>query len=596
MNPSRADEALASFRRLVKYGNLVDRTAEMLTESDTRAKLIDPLFKNVLGWSETEIRREEPAGKGYADYILGAEYPYLLVEAKRTKPRFHLDADRSSRKLQLSGAHLLGQKKMKPHVEQAQRYAVELGCQFAMLTNGSQVVVFRAFTPGRAWVKGTALAWHDFKDIEQTFAEFYRLLARDSVCSGALSEEFDRIEKVTSSRFKAITYIPSPDLDLVRNPFWINLGQVIGPLLVDDPNDLTTRDEIIRNCYVTTGLSDQSDLQLDALLQDSGSKSLMDAGFTHIRAGAGGKTALDHGLTNDVQSGRVSTYLLTGGVGSGKTTFLRRFARVTRSDFVRRDCMWFHVDFLGIGNVSPSSLDSQLQSFCYLSIRKALDTEYRQYRPDSGEAMQALFAHPLEEARKSLLFGVPEGTEEWRKIVNEQVYRWEQDDQVYVKAILERSRASGRRLVFVLDNTDQLGETFQERVFLFAQRLSQEHRAICIVALREERFFAAYRRGIFDAFGERRFHIGSPSLSAVVGKRLEFGRERLRTLREQGAGVASYADKVDRLLETLIRSTTQKNPNIIRMLSCVSNGDMRYAHTCPVHEAWFGLTPVHFGA
>jgi len=40
-----------------------------LTESDTRAKLIDPLFKTVLGWSEAEIRREEPVAKGYVDYV-----------------------------------------------------------------------------------------------------------------------------------------------------------------------------------------------------------------------------------------------------------------------------------------------------------------------------------------------------------------------------------------------------------------------------------------------------------------------------------------------------------------------------------------------
>ncbi len=66
--------------------------------------------------------------------------------------------------------------------------------------------------------------------------------------------------------------------------------------------------------------------------------------------------------------------------------------------------------------------------------------------------------------------------------------------------------------MFVLDNTDQLGEAFQEAMFLFAQKVSDQFKALTLVSLREERFFAAYRRGVFDAFGDRRFHIGSPEI------------------------------------------------------------------------------------
>ncbi len=37
------------------------------------------------------------------------------------------------------------------------------------------------------------------------------------------------------------------------------------------------------------------------------------------------------------------------------------------------------------------------------------------------------------------------------------------------------------------------------------------------------------------------------------------------------------ANQIDSLLRTLIRSTTVDNANIVRMLACVSNGDMRHA-------------------
>ena len=89
----------------------------MLSEADTRAKLIDPMFRDVLGWYESEIRREEPAAQGFADYTFGIDTAYLLVEAKRTNPRFRLDAASNPRKLKLEGPHLLAQKKMRPPIE-----------------------------------------------------------------------------------------------------------------------------------------------------------------------------------------------------------------------------------------------------------------------------------------------------------------------------------------------------------------------------------------------------------------------------------------------------------------------------------------------
>ena len=174
---------------------------------------------------------------------------------------------------------------------------------------------------------------------------------------------------------------------------------------------------------------------------------------------------------------------------------------------------------------------------------------------------------------------MPEGSTEWTKEIGEIVDKLYNSDLDFVTALLKALVRKGLRLVIVLDNTDQLGEEFQEQVFLFAQRLSQEHRALCIVTLREERFFAAFRRGIFDAFGDRRFHIGAPDLSRVLRKRLEYGIKKFRDLVAGGELILTEEDlkQVETLIGVMIRSTTQNNTNIVRMLACVSNGDMRHA-------------------
>src|SRR5260221_1891351 len=124
---SPADEAFTHFQQLLQSKSLAGADSPKLSEADTRAKLIDPIFKSILGWHEGDIRREEPVESGYIDYTLGAESPYLLIEAKRTLPRFRLNDPNQSRRLRLSGPHLLGQTKVRPFIEQVARYAFDKG-------------------------------------------------------------------------------------------------------------------------------------------------------------------------------------------------------------------------------------------------------------------------------------------------------------------------------------------------------------------------------------------------------------------------------------------------------------------------------------
>ena len=237
------------------------------------------------------------------------------------------------------------------------------------------------------------------------------------------------------------------------------------------------------------------------------------------------------------------------------------------------------IDFLPIGNVDSNAQDERIISYVYQQIRTKIETEYPDKVPQDGLAIRELFADQLDRVKKTRLYGIPESSPEWIKQIGEVVDTLYTSDSDFVTAVLRSLVRRGLRLVIVLDNTDQLGEQFQERIFLFAQRLSQEHKALCIVTLREERFFAAFRRGIFDAFGDRRFHIGSPQLSHVLRARLEYGSAKFQDLAATGTLdiTSEELGQIEALLKILIQSATQKNANIVRMLACVSNGDMRHA-------------------
>jgi len=576
---SPADEAYRFFCQYLTSNTLFKLDDKLLSEADTRSKLIDPVFRDVLGWNEAEIRREQPVDKGFVDYVLGSDYSYLLIEAKRSRPRFNLNANGKNRRLKLDGPHLLANKKMKPFIEQAQAYAADAGVQFCLVTNGSQIIVFRPYFPGRPWRQGMAIAFHDHQDIKDHFSEFYSLLARTQVIAGSLVEAFEHLERTTTERRAVLDNLPDRNKELVRNRVWQQIAKIIRPLLTDQSDDLSQL-EVISNCYVTTPLADQTDKSLNALLQDTPSGHLYDAQFQDLRPDAQGKTAFSHSYKTDVWAGMQGrAYILTGGVGSGKTTFLRRFARIVEKDFVDRYAVWIHIDFLPIGNVDPMFIDSELRRFVYRRMREYLQANFKAELADTGDKIRELFKEEIQQARLTLLHGIDSDTADWNIAINKLMDELLKDDERFAFAALRSLQRRGRRIAVILDNTDQLGEAFQEKMFLFSQKVSHELNALCVVTLREEKFFAAYRRGIFDAFGDRRFHMGAPDLRQVLRKRLEYGRTKFRALAAADPGALNEHDlgRIDGLLRSLIASTTEQNENIVRMLASVSNGDMRYA-------------------
>lgn len=570
---SPADAAFQRFRALINDGSLASPSASEWSETDTRSKLIDPIFKSALDWLEIDIRRETPVAHGFVDYVLGADYPHLHIEAKRLSPRFRISAPSRARHLALSGPHLLGNKELVEEIEQAARYAAEIGSPVALLTNGDQFVIFRPYVPRRKWREGRAIVFHDLDDIREDFARFYSILSRERVRAGALVEALETAAGAALELHTPISSIHNPDAELVRNPYWGRISEIVGPLLTDDPQSATVQEEIIRHCYVRTPLADEANRAFDHLVRDTMPQFLRSADATDLRPGMHGVTAFDLAVEADVKGRKLGTYILTGGVGSGKTTFLKRFAGVVARRFVQEYCVWLHLDFIGIGSVAPHELESELTKYTFRKMRSLLEQHYPEVWPATGQRLRDLFQKEIAEAETTVLFDVPRDSEHWRIHVNQLVGRLFDDDQRLMSAVLRDAPRAGLRVVVVLDNTDQLGEKFQEAVFLLAQRLSREVGALAIVTLREEKFFAAYRRGLFDAFGNRRFHVGSPSLKDVIRKRLEFALRRIRASRL----ARDQKDDIELLLRTFIRSATEQNQNIVRYLQCVSNGDMRYA-------------------
>src|SRR5688572_20172691 len=419
--PSEADLALLRFRRLRKDLLTYDDVTEW-SESDTRSKLIDPIFCQVLGWTERDIKREEPSGDGYADYRIGSEYPYVHIEAKRSSPRFHIQAPSRARYLQLGGAHLLNNKDVRPHIEQAAKYGPDLGTVYAVLTNGSQFVLFQCQSDGKSWKAGTAVVFHDLEDIEERFSDFYEVFAADNVRNGSLRQALNIAGETDTILYRPAAWIEDYESELSRNPFWGKISQAVAPLLVDDPSDFTFQQQIVEHCYVTTALSDEVDADINRLLADRPSERLIAAGIHDLKPSPRGTSKLTYDLESDIKGRHTGTYILTGGVGSGKSTFLQRLRSGTSRALIDQFCVWVHIDFLDIGNVSTFELDETVRAFCFRNLRRALKT-FPTLWPSDGKAVRQLFAEDLEEAKLTILHAVDPESPRYTEIENKHVDR-----------------------------------------------------------------------------------------------------------------------------------------------------------------------------
>jgi predicted type IV restriction endonuclease len=112
------------------------------SEADTRVKLIDRVLKEVCGWPEGELSREDHVASGYTDYqLIVRKQPYVALEAKREGVSFVLPYSTGVRSLSLDGT-LMTDRNVKAAIQQVRQYCDDAGIKFAIASNGYSWIVF----------------------------------------------------------------------------------------------------------------------------------------------------------------------------------------------------------------------------------------------------------------------------------------------------------------------------------------------------------------------------------------------------------------------------------------------------------------------
>jgi hypothetical protein len=321
MTDSECDVALK------KLDLLINEQWNNLTESDTRAKIIDPLFIDVLGWQEKDINREPFFHSGYLDYLFCTDkVHWFLVEAKKEGEEFVIPSSISGREYSLNGT-IMTNKKIKRAIEQARQYCVDAGVKYAVVTNGRQFIIFEGFRENGDWRMGTCVVFHSQEDIKNNFYLFWNILSRNCVKNGSLRKCIAKQGFNFSYLVRPIDELHAKKASEPRNWLAPYIQPFVDYIFIDliDENQL----DLLNKCYVIrkqySSASAQIDYQLDRI--PIFAKKLGARQVTESTQNSGNFQEFyeesEHYLTSQVPKGTM--LVLMGGVGSGKTTFIHHF-------------------------------------------------------------------------------------------------------------------------------------------------------------------------------------------------------------------------------------------------------------------------------
>jgi len=553
---------------------LDDYLGEELTESDTRAKFIDSFLKDVLGWTEKEIRRErtywEDKKKAALDYEVGFKNPILVVEAKRHSIDFELPGPRFQLLYSLDGV-IQSHPRIWGAIKQARKYCDDNGRVYALVTNGRQFALYKAITVNRPWTTGKVAVFNMETLKSKCFTEVYTALSA-ATCNPVT---LDAILQAGAPKLVGQRIADSAGTQVGRlaNQMSDVMEQTIALILRDQPDPDR---EFLEQCYSVDQTSRYYGKSLEGLLQDP--LPLFAPSVKSVRPGSRKDPFARAMAANIERKGIRPPILLIGGKGFGKTTFLHWFMKASKFRESIKGSIIPWLDFKEAG-YDKSEVSNE--------IRKGLIQQLENSRPlhlESFDALQEVFRNKINAEKPRLLAPFIDDPKALKIKIGDLIEKWRSDIQGYLGELIKYATSHcDKRVLIVLDNADQKGQEFQFAVHDVAQQLTTSFPITLVLSLRESTYFKLSRTPRADAFSQQQvFHIRAPKLEPVLGNRFSFLAKQLEkpgVTITSAAGHAMTVENVSNFVDFLRRSLLESthSPQIREMLTALSNGSIREA-------------------
>lgn len=545
MSSNDIDEAYDVFKKInFKFSS-------ELSEADTRNKFIDPVFKECLGWTEKNIRREPHIHSGFLDYIFSIEDSrQFVLEAKKEGKFFSIPNEYKRRRYKIKGT-IWSHEPIRKAIKQAQEYAVNSGVRYAVISNGHQYIIFEAFKYGGNWDEGYCTVFRSLMDIEDNFTLFWNILSKESLSQGSMLKYISERKELLNFE-KPYGFFNYEEQKKGQN----YLARYIQPFINSIFGEITDdfQRDILKRCYVyqkqILDIRDKIEPRFDPLPHYSDKFGIEYFQENGTRAGEFQLSfeKCEKFLRREIPQG--SLILLLGGIGSGKTTFIHHFFRILLEK--RDDVLWFYIDF------RQSSPDPErIEQYIYDKIVEDYEKKY-----------ETRFKAELE----SMGFSDPQpNLENILRLFSVLTYK-------------------SFTISVILDNVDQhslKSPEYQEKVFLICQNLTDKFKTVTILSLREESFFKSTMSEVVNAYNLTSdiFHISSPKSEQVLRRRIDYilrlfdyDDSEISNILKERVNFDGSRNSIKTFFRILRRSIDQRRrqgQEIVQFIDDICGGDIR---------------------
>lgn len=566
-----ADKALSALRR--KKTHLQEYQKSILTEADTRCKIIDVLFKEILGWDEGCISREESVRESdrtrYVDYVFRSDKNMFLVEAKKAGFYFNLPA--GIRKARSTGI-LSKDTNTASALAQAAGYCRQKEIQVGCICNGLQLVVFRI---PHSSTNCDAYIFNGIGDIEDDFVNFISLLAPHGESVATLERLLGGLTNIRevpqfSKRIREALFNPNERIS--RNP----IAEYILPVLNEFFLDLVSegRERYLDECYCEDNRVTEYEKQLTALLRDE---------LPRLEIPVQDSASFGEDFER-VQKGMVFSHrgsdvmIVVGGVGAGKTTFLYRYFTRVLPEYIRKNVVWLHIDLL-----RQSSETIDIKEYIIRESLRQIREKYSFLAVDRWDVLQKIYRSDIVRLQRGPLRPLYSSSRAaFDARISEYLYEKTKDEVRFGEDVLRylSTKRDYRKVVcLTIDNADQMSEDFQKRCVTAAFDFSKRIRSVVLLSMREESYWRLRKIQPFDAYQNFAYHISAPSVVAVLARRIAVagkyqGKTKIEVIGHNGI---RYTIKLDEFLKILADSLLQKSdPRTLEFFEALSANNVRF--------------------
>lgn len=342
-------------------------------------------------------------------------------------------------------------------------------------------------------------------------------------------------------------------------------------------------DEITERAYVSSEETTEYDRILEALLKERASP-LRDSIVRPLRPSRSEEPNLTQAINaynaGDKRGGQLQ--IIQGGVGSGKSLFVRRYRKLLQPHELRDVNSWVFIDF----NQSPPSLAGAERWLCEEFI-KSFEKENPSTDLYSSDTARGVFSRKIQQRRASyeLLRSVSEADEIKERAKD--IAAWQSDWVVFAEGVAGLVVGGKRQsLIVVMDNVDKLELDNQLAAFQLSLWFMARTNAFIILQMRDETYERFKNRPPLDTFRSGiTFHISAPRFIDVVKRRLELGIEflavnasnRQEFTLENGVKIIMPKSELGNFLKTLYQIIFGRRSNVARVLEALSGRDVRKA-------------------